>query len=125
MLKELGLKKKSELASLGSEPNEICYRLLQSAIYETLTGVFGQTVHEHLRRHLEEKYHVSDKELPNRLDILCNVLEGLLGPIASATVGRAIARNLYGKLGIEFVAKKGCELPYYVLKARSWISSHK
>ena len=111
-----------EAASEASAPNEAFARLLQSAVEEVITGILGQKVRERLYLHLGEQYRIAPEELPNRLDILREVLERALGTIASATIERAIARNLYGKLGIQFHASRGCELPYYVAKAKTWLA---
>jgi hypothetical protein len=95
---------------------------LQGAVDEAITGILGRKVREHLYHHLEEKYRIGPEELPNRLDILCEVLEKVLGNVASATVERAIARNLYGKLRIQFRTKRGCALPYYIARAKTWLA---
>ena len=92
---------------------------LRTAIDETIRGLLGQTVHEALLRRLEREYSVTSDELPYRLDTMFEILWKTFGVTGSKTIGRAIARNFYGKLGIQFVAKDDYTIKDYVDEAKT------
>lgn len=103
----------------ASEPTKNFNGILKKAIDETIVGVVGQTVHEALFRRLEEKYSVTSDELPYRLDIMFEVLRKTFGVTGSRTIGRAIARNFFGKLSIPFVANDEYTLKDYLEEAKT------
>ena len=58
------------------------------------------------------------EELASRLDILTGVLESTFGPTGARTIGRAIAKRLYWKLGIQFPQRDEYKLQDYVEEAK-------
>ena len=103
----------------ASEPTKNFNGILKNAIDETIISILGQTVHEVLFRLLEEKYSVASDELPYRLDTMVEVLRKTFGVTGSKTIGRAIAKNFFGKLGILFVANDEYTLKEYVEEAKT------
>ena len=91
---------------------------LRKAIDETIIGLLGQTVHGALLRRLEEEYSVTSDELPYRLDTMFEILWKTFGVTGSRTIGRAIARNFFGKLGILFIANEEYTIKDYVEEAK-------
>ena len=105
------------------EPGKSFNGVLKAAIDETITGVLGQMVHEALYRRLEKKYSVTSDELPYRFDTMCEVLRNTFGIVGSKTLGRAIARNLYRKIGIQFSPRAEYTLTDYVREAKAILAA--
>ena len=96
---------------------------LRKAIDETIIGLLGQTVHEALLRRLEQEYSVTSDELPYRLDTMFEILWKTFGVTGSKTIGRAIARNFYGKIGIQFIANENYTFKDYIEEAKTRLAS--
>ena len=92
--------------------------LLLKCIDETIAGLLGQDVVEPLHLHLNTEYGVATDELPHRLDTFQSALERNFGAVPASTIGKAIARRFYKKLGWEFVRITDYKLHDYVDAAK-------
>lgn len=90
---------------------------LIESVDEAIKMLFSEEVLEALFLNLKERRSITREEIPNELPTLCIVLEKYFGP-SSRTIGRMIARRLYAKLNLEFVAVPHFQLPDYVDTAK-------
>jgi len=81
---------------------------LRQAIDETIFSILGQYY----------EYSLRAEELSSRLDTLMEVLEYTFGPPGARTIGRAIAKRLYWKLGIQFLPRDEYTFQDYVEEAK-------
>lgn len=72
------------------------------SIDETITALLSHKVADSLYLYVEKVHFVSRNEVPRRLDLLVPILDGIFGAGGSRTICKAIARNLYTKLDLEF-----------------------
>ena len=91
---------------------------LIESIDETITDLLGRAVVDALYAHLQKFHSVSRDELPHRLDALSPPLERIFGVRGSQTITKAIAKEFFLKLGLEFTDKPGHTLPEYVDEAK-------
>ena len=91
--------------------------LLLESIDETITAMLSRTVVDALYAHLQKIYSISRDEVPYRLDTLLTTLEKIFGG-SSQTITKAIAREFYLKLGLEFTGNPSRTLLEYVDEAK-------
>jgi len=91
--------------------------LLLESIDETITAMLSRTVVDALYAHLEKNYSISRDEIPYRLDTLFTTLEKIFGA-SSQTITKAIAREFYLKLRLEFTGNPSHTLLEYVDEAK-------
>jgi hypothetical protein len=82
--------------------------LLLECINEILTDILSTRAREAVYDNLERTRFLSRNQIPKHLDAFFQLLEETFGK-ASKTIGRAIAKKLYSKLGLEFVETPGLE----------------
>jgi hypothetical protein len=85
-----------------AELDEEFSSVLLESIDETITALLSHEVADSLYLYVQKVHSISRNEVPRRLDIVVPVLEGIFGAGGSKTICKAIARNLYAKLGLEF-----------------------
>jgi len=88
------------------------------AFDESIREILGPVVLESLYTSLEKHYDVRSDELPYRLETAHQLLSDLFGFRGSNTLGRQIARRLYKKLNLRFVAYPGFKLTDYIELAK-------
>lgn len=110
--------------SPSSSEREFDGKLLKS-IDLTLSDLLGQAVLEALHRHLKELYDLIPDEVPYHLETLFEVLEYTLGVTATKTIGRAIARDFYARIGLRYVDIENYGLEDYVEQAKKELSRSK
>jgi hypothetical protein len=76
--------------------------VLLESIDETVTALLSRKVADSLYVYVEKVHSIPRNEVPHRLDLLVPVLERIFGAGGSRTICKAIARNLYTKLDVEF-----------------------
>jgi hypothetical protein len=103
--------------STSNPEREFNAKLLKS-IDQTLTDLLGQAVLEALHQHLRELYDVIPDEVPYRLETLFEVLEYTFGVTSTKTIGRAIARDFYARIGLRFTETENYSLRDYVEQAK-------
>lgn len=101
-------------APRGKEVNDI----LVESIDDMITALLSRQVVEALYVHLQGTYSISKDEVPYKLETLCATLERTFGLSGSITIGKAIARKFYGKLGLTFSNHPGRTLLEYVEEAK-------
>jgi len=97
---------------------------LLKAINEAVFSLLGQGALHSLSDYLKEHYSISPIEWPDHLDSFLGFIGSCLGPAAEKTVGRAIAKRFYWKLGMEWTDNPSYTLFDYVHKAKLKISEH-
>ena len=75
--------------------------------------VLGEIAREALYSHVERRYQVKREEIPNRLDVLHEVFEGVFGA-GARVIERLIAKTLCGKVNLEFIEHENWTLLEYV-----------
>jgi len=90
---------------------------LVESVDETIRLLFSQKVVDALYLNLKNKRSISREEIPGKLHVLHVVLEEYFG-LSACTLGRAIARKFYSKLGLEFQTRNGFQLTDYVDEAK-------
>jgi len=75
---------------------------------------FPKTLHEYLMR----EYDLPPDNLPCQLDKFVEILDTVFGVPASSTIGWAIARNFYSKIGLRFVENENFRLQDYLEQAK-------
>lgn len=101
------------LTTLNDELNSAFLESMDEAI----TRLLSQEVVDALYSDLKNKRSINREQIPDNLPTLCIVLEKYFG-IGARTIGRAIARRLYSKLGLEFVSMGDYQLINYVEGAK-------
>ena len=102
---------------IGREDQDFNSVLIQS-IHETVAQLLSPKVAESLFEHLEKFYSVKEDEIPFRLDKLLLALETNFGLRTSRVIGKAIAKRLYTRLGLEFTEDVQIGLQGYVEKVK-------
>ncbi len=85
------------------------------AVDESL-AVLGETAKGAVCYHLERSFQIRREEIPEKLEAFREALSALLGD-GARVVERLIARNLYGRLGLDFEEQKNWTLVDYVNNA--------
>ena len=88
---------------------------IAASVDEALEDLLGTPVVEAFYAYLLD-LGVSRNDLASKVNLLCSALDSTFED-SSLTLQRAIARRLYAKLGLEFVAIEGAGLPEYVRQA--------
>jgi len=96
--------------------------LLLMAIEETVVDLLSRRVLEALYLHLKKNFDIPRDEIPYRLETFFTLLEKNFGA-STKTIGKAIARNLYMKLGLDFFDDPNKNLLDYVEEAKKRISA--
>ncbi|MEM4251413.1 MAG: hypothetical protein QW828_06235 [Candidatus Bathyarchaeia archaeon] len=89
--------------------------LLEAADYAML--ILGEYASQAVRGHIESIHKVKYEEIPEKPEILHDVLESLFGS-GSKAIERLIAKNLYQRLDIEFQERKEWTIVDYVEHAK-------
>lgn len=76
--------------------------ILSECKHRTAAEVLSPQVADALDKHLETVHHDKSAELPSRLDVMLKTMQALFGSGGTKTVGKAIAKRLYSRLGLEF-----------------------
>jgi len=94
--------------------------LLLESIDDTLTDILGTRVRETIYDHLERNRRIGRTEIPDRLNEFLSSLHETIG-MGNETVGGAIAKTMYRKLGWEFIDVRGYQLSDYweIIKAKA------
>ena len=71
-----------------------------------------------LFEHLEKIYSIKKDEGPSRLDMLLGVLKTVFGSSSTQVIGKAIAKQFYSRLGLEFSDDPQRTLITYVENAK-------
>ena len=77
----------------------------------------GEIVRQTIYERAERSYEVKKDEIPQNLERFHKALQGLLGAGAKV-IERQIARNLYGRLGLNFIAHHDWTIVEYVNDAK-------
>ncbi|MEM3595279.1 MAG: hypothetical protein QXL25_01650 [Candidatus Bathyarchaeia archaeon] len=72
--------------------------------------------------HVERNHHIKREDLPENLEILHNILKGVLGA-GVMVLERVIAKNLYERLNLNFVDHEDWALIDYVKDAEQLTGS--
>lgn len=81
--------------------NAILESAILDSIDEAIEDLLGADVRDAIYDNLERRNLLPKIELPNHLDIFCQLLDETFGR-GSRTIERAIARRLYKRLGLDF-----------------------
>jgi hypothetical protein len=95
---------------------------LLKAINETFFSLLGQGALYSLTDYLKQHHSISPSEWPDHLDLLLGFVGSCLGSATEKTVGRAIAKRLYWKLGMEFTNNPTYTIFDYIHDAKLKIS---
>jgi len=101
-----------------AETTEDLGGLLLDSLDEALADLMGARFRQPFYHYFEKRYGITRDIIPNRLDKFVVALAELLGVLATRTFGRAIAKRLYLKLGLEFSNHEEYTLIDYVKEAR-------
>ncbi|MGQ9543539.1 MAG: hypothetical protein ACUVTM_05595 [Candidatus Bathyarchaeia archaeon] len=82
--------------------------------------VLGEVARQALYSHIERRYQVKHEDLPDRLEVLHEVLEGVLG-VGGRVVERLIARTMCESLNLRFIEHENWTLQEYVEYAKKLI----
>ena len=88
------------------------------SIDETITDLLSRAVVDALYAHLQTFHSIARDEVPYRLDTLFTTLEKIFGVRSSQTITKAIAREFYLKLRLEFTGNPSHTLLEYVDEAK-------
>ena len=91
------------------------------AVNSSVLGLVGESVLTALYRHLKYYHAISPEEVPYHLDILVGILQETFGQVGSRTVGRAIAKRFYFRMGLKFVEIKEYTLQDYLERAKNML----
>ena len=97
---------------------------LQIAIDETISNLLGERILESLYEHLTKEHDLPPDKLPYQLNTFIEVLDKVFGAAGSRTIGWAIARDFYSKIGLRFVHNESFRLQDYLEQAKKTISIH-
>jgi len=99
---------------LSTKEDELRASLIESVRegLEIVDGALIDTFHQNLHAS-----GLAEEDIPDELDLLCSILDKTFGT-GSFTVRRAIARQLYSKMGLPFQAYVGKRLSAYVAEVR-------
>jgi len=92
--------------------------VLVESIEETLSSLFSREVVNALYYYLQKVHSIQKEEIPHRLETLFSTLERTFGHQNSKTIGRAIARTLYTKLGLPFYNNPTRTVIEYIREAK-------
>jgi len=102
--------------------NQVREALLE-AIDEGLLAL-GPDASNVIRYYAEGSYRVKLEDVPDKLEIFCNVLKAMLGT-GGRVVEEVIARNLYNRLTLDFTKHDDWRLVDYVQNAKKLVSERK
>jgi len=94
-----------------SEPAGFTENLLEAVDYGLM--VLGEMVRQAIYERLENHHGLKRAEIPEQLDAFHKALESMLG-VGARTVERLIAKNLYRKLGLNFIPRDNWTIVHYV-----------
>jgi hypothetical protein len=87
-------------------------RILFEAVDEGLL-VLGESGRKAVYFHLQNLYSIKREDIPDKLEIFVESLRKIFG-VGAEVIERAMARSLYGKLGLNYKEKKGCGFMAYL-----------
>ena len=99
---------------MGKEFNSETKRAVEGAIY----GIMGRDVLKAFHELLKERYHLTPDEIPHRVDAVFEILEHTFGYKGARTISRVIAKRLYYRLNLQFVARPDYRLQDYLEQAK-------
>ena len=88
------------------------------AINSSVFGLVGDQVLKALYAHLKEYHGIAAEEIPYRLNTLLATLEETFGVAGVKTIGRAIAKRFYFRMGLEFFDEPNYSLEDYLEHAK-------
>jgi len=91
--------------------------LLLSVVDETMLQVFREAGTKAIYDYLENNIHLKREEIAEKPEVFSAGLERLMVS-AAQMIEKMILRNLYRRLGLEFVEKKGYEFSDYIKELR-------
>jgi hypothetical protein len=91
--------------------------LLIESVDETIASILGVAILPATYRFLETRCGITKEHIPSRLEEFDAALVRMFG-VGGTTLSRAIAKNLWSKLGLEFVPMRNKRLTDYVNEAR-------
>ncbi|MGB9676566.1 MAG: hypothetical protein ACPL0C_05200 [Candidatus Bathyarchaeales archaeon] len=99
--------------------------VLMESIDETLTSL-GESVKQSIYYHLEDKFQISKKEIPKRIEDFANGIEKIFG-LGAHFIEILIMKKLYEKIGIQLEWNEDKELIFtnYVEAARTCFMKEK
>jgi hypothetical protein len=101
--------------AVGSD--SILDSLILDSIDKALGDLLSVRVREAIYDSLERMKLLARTEIPQHLDVFFGLLEETFGK-GSRTIGKAVAKRLYSRLGWEFTETPGFEFPDYLQMAR-------
>jgi hypothetical protein len=96
-------------------------RLLLESADESLTDLLGAKVRQATYVSLEKNYGLARKDIPGRCGEFDSSLDKVFG-VGGRTIGKAIAKRLFSKLGLRFFEKPGYRIQDYVKEAKATFS---
>jgi hypothetical protein len=69
--------------------------------------------------HLKEHHGITAEEIPCRLDTVIATFEEIFGVVGAKTIGRAIAKRFYFRMGLEFFDAPTYSLQNYLEHAKN------
>jgi hypothetical protein len=99
--------------------------ILIESIDETLTSL-GESVKQSIYYHLEDKFEISKKDIPKRIEDFANGIEKIFG-LGAHFIEISIMKKLYEKIGVPLEWNEGKELIFinYVEAARKCFMKEK
>ena len=88
------------------------------AIKSSVFGLMGDQVLKAVFAHIKKHYDVTADEIPDRLDTLLATLEETFGVVGTKTIGKAIAKRFYFRMGLEFIDISTYSLQDYLEHAK-------
>ena len=92
--------------------------LVSKSIDETIATLLSREVTDALYLFLQKAHSISKDDVPHKLETLSATLEKTFGVAGSRTITKAIAKNLYSKLGLSFSNDPSRTLLEYVEAAK-------
>ena len=77
----------------------------------------GEQVLKAVYAHLKDHHGITAEEIPYQLDTLMKTLEATFGAAGAKTIGKAIAKRFYSRMGLEFSDKPAYSLQDYLQDA--------
>ena len=97
--------------------------LLFDCISEALTDLVGSRAREAIYDFMERKHSVGRNEIPEHLDSLFTLFEGIFGGGGKKVIGRIIVKKVYAKLDWEIESLPNLEFADYMEKIKTKIAN--
>jgi hypothetical protein len=92
--------------------------LLLESLESVLRSILGSKACDAILTHLETNCSISRRDIPRNIDLIFDVLQENFGR-GAMTIGNAMVRNLYEKLGWSFTEVGGFDFHDYLEAARA------